>query len=177
MRNRYVIDTNILIAASAADPIHPADISATPSDPALRHEVWQWLDTFEQSNSRLVLDSEQHIYDEYCKKLKHSDFGIQVVISKWSKVAVDLVSVAYDENGHGVLPAELVPIIHDLADRKIVAAALASHEEFGEGCIAFAGDTDWHDWEQALLVQNVATEPVIEAWSRKKHAEKQARKQ
>ncbi len=56
MRDRYVVDTNVLIAASAADPVNPADIIATPTDPALRLEVWQWLDTFEKSDSRLVLD-------------------------------------------------------------------------------------------------------------------------
>ncbi|CAM5423376.1 hypothetical protein RLIN73S_06293 [Rhodanobacter lindaniclasticus] len=40
MRARYVVDTNVLIAASAADPINPKDIDATPNDPALRLKVW-----------------------------------------------------------------------------------------------------------------------------------------
>ena len=39
MRARYVVDTNVLIAASAADPVHPKDIDATPADPALRRKV------------------------------------------------------------------------------------------------------------------------------------------
>ena len=175
MRERYVVDTNVLIAASAADPVHPADIVATPTDPALRQAVWKWLDEFERSSCRLILDYENKIWDEYNKKLGHTDFGIQVVISKWSKCAVDNVTVVYDELGHGLLPATLTSVIHDLADRKMVAAALASHLDFGEGCIAFAGDTEWHDWEEALRVHDIVTEPIIEAWSRSKHAEKLAR--
>ena len=55
MRARYVVDTNVLIAASAADPVHPKDIDATPPDPLLRQQVWEWLDRFQQSDSRLVL--------------------------------------------------------------------------------------------------------------------------
>lgn len=175
MKERYVVDTNVLIAASAADPVHPSDIAATPTDPVLRQAVWAWLDAFERGNCRLVLDSENRIWDEYNNKLRHTDFGIQVVISKWSKCAVDNVAVEYDEHGNGLLPAMLEPVIHDLADRKIVAAALASYVDFGEGCIAFAGDTDWHDWEEALLAQKVDLEPIIEAWSRAKHSEKQKR--
>ncbi len=175
MRDRYVVDTNVLIAASAADPVNPADIDATPTDPALRLAVWHWLDAFERSDSRFVFDTANRIWDEYNNKLGFTDFGIQVVMSKWSKCAVDSVVVDYDKHGHGELPATLTPIIHDLADRKMVAASIASHAEFGEGCVAFAGDTDWHDWEEGLLAHDVLLEPIIEAWSRAKHAEKQAR--
>lgn len=94
---------------------------------------------------------------------------------KLSTAAVDNVSVDYDENGHGVLPATLASVVHDLSDRKMVAAALALHNCFGEGCVAFAGDTDWHDWEDDLRDHTVILEPIIEAWSRSKHAEKRRR--
>jgi hypothetical protein len=175
MRERYVVDTNVLIAASAADPEHPKDIDATPSDPGLRKEVWAWLDSFQRSSAHLVLDFGNKIYIEYTNKLGFNDFGIQVVMDKWSTAAVDNVFVTYDEDGNGVLPPTLAPVIHDLADRKIVAAAMASLSEYGEGCIAFAGDTDWHDWETALLEHQLLLVAIIEAWSRKKHAEKQLR--
>ena len=175
MRDRYVVDTNVLIAASAANPLHPADIAATPTDPALRYAVWEWLHAFEQSDSRLVLDQDNRIWDEYNNKLGHDDFGIQVVIAKWSNAAVDGVPVAYDQDGHGLLPEALEAVVHDRADRKMVAASLASHAAFGEGCIAFAGDTDWHDWETALQGQGLMLEPIIEEWSRAKHAEKQSK--
>ena len=175
MRARYVVDTNVLIAASAADPIHPKDIDATPRDPALRQQVWHWLDQFQQSSSCLVLDSDQKIYDEYCQKLGFNDFGIQVVMYKLSTSAVDDVPVDYDADGHGVLNEALSLVVHDAADRKMVAAAVASHELYGEGCVAFAGDTDWHDWEVDLTRHNVLLEPIIEEWSREKHAEKKKR--
>lgn len=177
MRTRYIVDTNVLIAASAADPQHPKDIDATPPDPALRQQVWAWLDAFQQSESRLVLDLAGAIYEEYTHKLGFNDFGRQVVMHKWSTAAVDDVPVDYDDQGHGVLPESLAGVIHDMADRKMVAAALATHTLHGEGCVAFAGDTDWHDWEEALHAHQVLLEPLIEAWSRRKHAEKQASKQ
>lgn len=175
MRDRYIVDTNVLIAASAADPTHPKDIDATPSDPKLRMRVWQWLSDFQGSTSRMVLDSANGIYDEYNKKLGFNDFGIQVVMHKWSTAAVDNVDVTYDEHGHGILQPPLHVVIHDDADKKMVAAALDSHRRYGEGCVAFAGDTDWHDWEGDLLASSVLLEPIIEDWSRQKHAEKQAR--
>ena len=175
MRDRYVVDTNVLIAASASDPTHPKDIDATPADPTQRIRVWQWLDAFQSSPSRMVLDLAGGIYDEYNKKLGFNDFGIQVVMHKWSTAAVDNVDVAYDEHGHGVLQPPLLAVIHDEADKKMVAAALDSHRQYGEGCVAFAGDTDWHDWEAELLANSVVLEPIIEDWSRNKHFEKQAR--
>ncbi|HMM73808.1 MAG TPA: hypothetical protein PKC22_16560 [Rhodocyclaceae bacterium] len=175
MKARYVVDTNVLIAASAADPTHPKDIDATPPEPELRAMVWKWLSEFEQSDSHLVLDLAGRIYDEYTGKLGFNDYGIQVVVHKWSTAAVDNVDIEYDADGYGVLPATLAAIVHDLDDRKMVAAALAAHAMFGEGCIAFAGDTDWHDWEEALTAHQVQLEPIIENWSRQKHAAKQHR--
>lgn len=175
MKDRYVIDTNVLIAASAADLSHPTDIDATPSDPKLRLQVWQWLDTFQCSSSRMVLDFAGGIFAEYTNKLGFNDYGIQVVMHKWSTAAVDNVDVEYDEHGHGVLPLQLLGLIHDDADKKMVAAALDSHRQYGEGCVAFAGDTDWHEWETELIANDVLLEPVIEDWSRQKFAEKQQR--
>ncbi len=81
MRERYVVDTNVLIAASAADPIHPKDIDATPVDPALRYAVWQWLDRFQQSESRLILDEVMKIFDEYNNK-DTANFHTRILFSK-----------------------------------------------------------------------------------------------
>lgn len=170
-----MVDTNVLIAASAAAPDRDGELDATPEDPALRLEVWAWLDQFQQSESRMVLDSAGKIFEEYQRKLGFGDFGTQVVMHKWSTAAVDNVDVAYDADGSGILPDALMPIVQDGADRKMVAAGLSSLKEFGEGCIVFAGDTDWHDWEADLLEHGLILEPIIEAWSRAKHAEKMKR--
>lgn len=170
---RYVVDTNVLVAASSADPSRPKDIDATPEDPAMRQIIWQWLTEFDESNSHLVLDEAGKIYDEYygCKDLGFNSFGIQVVMHKWSTAATDSVFVAYDSDGHGMLPATLAPTIHDTADRKMVAAALES-----KAPVAFAGDTDWHDWETVLRQHGVTLEPIIETWSRAKWKEKKRKK-
>ncbi len=175
MKPRYVVDTNVLIAASAADPQQQKDIDATPSDPGLRLQVWEWLDQFRSSDARLVLDTDSKIYEEYTNKLGFNDFGIQVVMHKWSTAATDDVSVHYDADGHGVLPASLAPVIHDLADRKMVAAALEAARVFDVAPIAFAGDTDWHEWEDSLVRHGIELEPLIEQWSRAKFAEKKLR--
>lgn len=175
MRDRYIVDTNVLIAASAGHPEEPKDIDATPDDPALLRMIWVWLYNFETSPTRLVLDQECKILDEYENKLSYNDYGIQVVMHKWSTALVDNVLVNYDEEGNGLLPKPLEATVHDLADRKMVAAAIASYEQFGEGCVAFAGDTDWHGWEEELLKHHVLLEPLIEDWSRAKYQEKMRR--
>ena len=126
MKLRYVVDTNVLIAASAVNAASPVAKDATPSDPALRMRVWAWLDEFRASSSRLVLDGQGGIKQEYSNKLGFNDFGRQVVIHKWSTNAVDQVDVSYDEHGDGVLDEPLQTVVHDCADRNMVAAALAT---------------------------------------------------
>lgn len=173
MRKRYVVDTNVLIAASAADPVHQTDIDATPEDPNLRLKVWRWLKEFGSGSTRIVLDMGEKIMQEYRNKLCYGDFGLQVVLKKWDTSAVDIVEITYDSNGDGCIPNELEPFVHDRADRKMVAAAVESKRLFGEGCIAFAGDSDWHGCEYNLFEFGLILEPIIEKWSRRKFEEKQ----
>lgn len=173
MKERYVVDTNVLIAASAVDPQHPKDIDTTPENPSLRFKIFCWLEQFRAAPSHLVLDDHCKIYKEYRNKLDDQDFGIQVVIHKWSTSAVDTVCVKYDANGHGCLPDTLAPTIHDREDRKMVAACLAALAAHGHCVIAFAGDSDWIGWENALQDHGVELEAIIEDWARQKYAEKQ----
>ncbi len=173
MRSRYVVDTNVLIAASAGNPQQHRPIEATPEDPTLRLAVWQWLKAFKESDSRLVLDGAGRIFEEYRHQLGFGDYGHQVVLHKWSTCASDVVEIAYDTDGNAVLPADLQPVVHDLADRKMVAACAEAIRVHGACWIAFAGDTDWHGWEQALSAHRIPLEPVIESWSRQKYAEKE----
>ena len=123
----------------------------------------------------MVLDTENKIYEEYNNKLGFNDFGIQVVMHKWSTAAVDSVNVEYDSEDNGVLPISLARVVHDLADRKMVAAALEAKRLHGEAPVAFAGDTDWHQWESALNKHGVELKPIIEAWSRAKFKAKKLR--
>ena len=172
MRARYVVDTNVLIAASAIDANSPIAREATPDDPDLRQKVWQWLSEFQQSESHLVLDGQGGIEGEYGRKLGFNDFGRQVVKHKWDTCAVDQVSVDYDENGDGILKEPLQTVVHDRADRKMVAAALDALATYGESTIAFAGDTDWHGWEPQLRAAGLCLEAIIPEWSTAKFAEK-----
>jgi predicted nucleic acid-binding protein len=166
---RHVIDTNVLIAASAADQGHPSSVDATPADPVLRLQIWQWLADFSDSNSHLVLDDTGAIAQEYQHQLDYNDFGIQVLMHKWSTGAVDLVEVIFDADGNAVLPPELMEVVHDVADRKFVAAALRAEQTLGVTPIVFAGDTDWHDWETVLQATGIHLQPLIEHWSRACH--------
>jgi len=183
VKNRYVIDTNVLIAASAAmaarkgQPLQPHHREVTPQDAALQEKILQWLIMFEQSEARLVLDYAGEINVEYHHKLDFYDYGIQLVMRKLSREQIDRVSVEYDADGNGIVPQPLDEIVHDLADRKMVAAAIEVLQFPGTSAIAFAGDTDWYDWETALLQTGLTLEPIIEKWSRAKYAEKTHRQE
>ena len=178
---RYVVDTNVLIAASAAmarrlgQPLLPHHREVTPEDPALQEQVLAWLEGFAASTAHLVLDSAGQINLEYHHKLDFHDYGIQVVMWKLSREEVDRVSVDYDADGNAFVPQPLDEVVQDLADRKMVAAALQALSLPGSSAIAFAGDTDWHDWEAELVRTGLTLQPIIPGWSRAKHAEKQHR--
>lgn len=169
---RYVVDTNVLIAASATNTASPLSRDATPDSPALRQQVHDWLDDFQQSDAHMVLDGQGQIDAEYHNKLNYQDFGLQVVLHKMSTNAVDQVHVDYDEDGHGILDEPLQSVIHDRADRKMVAAALDAIYWHQQCAIAFAGDTDWHGWETHLQAEGIELEPLIESWSRQKYQDK-----
>jgi hypothetical protein len=173
MKRHYVVDTNVLIAGSAGNPGESRPIEATPDDPVLQRRIFNWLVRFEEGDCRLILDYGGGILKEYRRSrfLDEGSYGLQVVLHKWND-ACDLVSVTYDADGNGVLPEELEKVVHDKSDRKMVAAALAARQEFGDGCVAFAGDSDWHEWEDSLVKHEVLLEPIVEEWSRRKHKEK-----
>lgn len=180
-KDRYVIDTNVLIAASAVHAVAHGNRLApqrevTPCDPALQRKVCRWLAGFENSASRLVLDIAGGINAEYHNKLEFNDYGIQVVMNKINRGQVDLVTVEYDENGDGIVPQPLDDVVKDLADRKMLAAALEALNLPGSSAIAYAGDTDWLDWELELIKTGLVLEPIIESWARAKHEAKQHRR-
>lgn len=176
--DRYVVDTNVLIAASAAmarqrgETLLPHHLEVTPADPALQARVLAWLEGFAASSARLVLDSAGAINIEYHRKLDFHDYGIQVLMWKLSRDEVDRVQIDFDADGSGIVPQPLDEVVQDLADRKMVAAALQALSLPGTSAIAFAGDTDWHDWEPDLTRTGLTLLPLIPDWSRVRHAEK-----
>ncbi len=172
---RYVIDTNVLIAASAADPSSSVAQDATPDDPTQRMIINEWLHEFANADTRLVLDGRGKILDEYSNKLKYSEFARQVVIEKMSKNAVDYVDIEYDEYGHAILEDSLAQFIHDLSDRKMVAAVLDAQTSCPPCFLANASDTDWYDWEEVLKENGIEVEQIIHDWAHAKWLEKKAR--
>ncbi len=178
---RYLVDTNVLIAASAAmarrrgTTLLPHHREVSPPDPALQEQVLCWLEGFAASPAHLVLDVAGAINIEYHHKLDFHDYGIEVVMAKLYRDEVDRVQVDYDHDGAGILPQPLDEVVHDLADRKMVAAALQALNLPGSSAIVFAGDTDWHDWETELTRTGLTLLPLLPDWSRTRHAEKQKR--
>jgi hypothetical protein len=92
---------------------------------------------------------------------------------KMSTSAVDFVDVLYDDDGHGYLDEPLASVVHDLADRKIVAAALEAITAYHECAVANAADTDWYDWQGPLDAAGIFVEQILPEWSRAKWQSKQ----
>lgn len=164
--SRCVIDTNVLIGASAVDLSSPSAREAIPEDPALRMKIRDWLESFSGSDARLVLDHQWRIRKEYNDNLNADfpDFGLLVVRHKWDTGATDEVDIEYDSHGHAKLEASLKKVVLDRSDRKFVAAALAANTEFGECALAFAGDSDWRPIMATLEANGLEMVDVIPEW-------------
>lgn len=165
-----VVDTNVLIVASAADDGSFFRPDATPVQEAdLRDDVLKWLQAFETDPERhVVLDYNWHICGEYQNKLTDQDYGWLAIMSKQDRGQVEWVDVQVDEGGYGLLEDHHAEVVHDMADRKMVAAALEA-QATGQTCqITVACDTDWIDWEDHLAGHGLNVEYLLEDWLRTK---------
>lgn len=178
MPESRVVDTNVLIVASAAHVTSPFPEDETPINEAeLRGRVLAWMEAFESDPQRhAVLDIDWHMCTEYKNKLTDQDYGWLALMHKLDKSEVAWVSIKVDEHGHAVLPATLVADVTDLADRKMVASALAVNDEVRPCKLTNACDTDWLDCDGALKAVKVETEHILEDWLRSKWSEKKAKK-
>ena len=166
MAESRVVDTNVLIVASAADDGSPFRPEATPvQEVALRQQVFEWLESFEHDSTRhAVLDYDWKICGEYQNKLTEQDYGWLVMMRKRDSNEVVWVGLEMDADGHAILPANLAVAVTDLADRKMVAAALAAIDS-GDVCkLTNACDTDWLDCGQALEDAGLEVEHLLEEW-------------
>lgn len=170
MADARVVDTNVLIVASAADDGSPFREDATPVEEAvLRQKVLDWLKAFEQDPERhAVLDWDWHICGEYQNKLTDQDYGFLALMSKRDHNQVVWVGLQVDHDGHAVLEDALSTAVTDLADRKMVAAVLAAGAEQHVCRLTNACDTDWLDCADALAAHGVDVEHLIEEWLRRK---------
>jgi hypothetical protein len=163
-----VVDTNVLIVASAADGGSPFRPEATPiEEAALRQQVLDWLTEFEQDPQRhAVLDYDWLICKEYQQKLTEQDYGWLALMTKYDRNEVVLVGLTTDTDGHAVLSPELATAVTDLADRKMVAAVIASRDHVSFCRLTNACDTDWLDCADALSDNNIDVEHLVEDWLR-----------
>ncbi len=166
MAEAQVVDTNVLIVASAADDGSLFRPDATPvQEAALRGQVLSWVVDFEADSSRhAVLDWDWHLCGEYRNKLSEQDYGWLALMAKRDRNEVIWVGLATDTNGHAVLPQVLADAVTDLDDRKMVAAVLAAGAE-GHGCqLVNACDTDWLDCGDVLAANGVTVNHLLYEW-------------
>ncbi|HAW84695.1 MAG: hypothetical protein A2087_13890 [Spirochaetes bacterium GWD1_61_31] len=76
---------------------------------------------------------------------------------------------------NNLLDSDLLALVRDLSDRKMVAAAHALAQQTGDETIANASDTDWYDWENGLKACGISIEQILPEWSLPKYLEKQKR--
>lgn len=155
-----IIDTNVLLVASAQHPGSPFEDSDVPE--VHMRIVLDWLMAFRKnSQCNIVLDHFWKIWEEYHHKMTGQDIGLMVVTEKLQLASVRFVDVEYDKNGHGCLPRGLENVIHDRSDRKFVAAALSDLTNGSRSKIINAIDSDWCDWEKALKRAGIIVQHLI----------------
>lgn len=181
--SRHVIDTNVLLVASAADEASPFPDDVTPvEEEEFRKIVLQWLIEFDSSDRHAVLDWDWTIVEEYRgenrrTKLTEQDYGMQVILKKFSEGEVFGFTLEWDEPDSAKIDDEnLSPVIHDHADRKMVAAVIAGGRRSGGCNLVNACDTDWYDWETDLEKADIEVHQVIgEEWCRPRWESKSRR--
>jgi len=161
-----VLDTNVLLVASAAHPFSPWD-DANHVPPDEQKKVFEWLAKFRTDSGRaIVFDDLFAIYEEYRHKLTDQDFGLQVVHEKM-QASLRQVDLEWDDDDHAIVPDAFQTF--DRSDRKFLAAALRDPENIA---IVNAADTDWLYFEKELEAAGVRVVHVIEAWLREQKASK-----
>lgn len=163
----HVVETNVLLVASAADPGSPFDDPPVPE--VERAVVLEWLRQFRDDRGRvLVRDRGSSIHAEYKSKLTEQDLGWLVYMHKlpWCR----FVDISTGSDGVPELPATFAAFHSD--DRKFLAVALADN---GGSTIVNASDTDWLAIETECSRHGVVIEQLIKPWLRSKLAEKEAR--
>lgn len=172
MTDARLVDTNVLIVASAADTASPFQPGNTPIQEKLhRDKVLGWLRDFEFDSTRhAILDWDWHICSEYCNKLNpEQDYGWLAMMAKRDHDQVVWVGLELDNDGHALLPPVLSSAVTDLADRKMIAAILAAQADQHACRLVNACDTDWLDCENVLIAEGVQAEHLLEfEWLRPK---------
>lgn len=165
-----LIDTNVMMAASAHAATEVRDV--TPTDPDQRECIHDWLDRFSSTAECWVLDAQDYIEDEYLRNLTGQDFAMQALLQKRSTGRVLLVDVQYEGfdrlNSVAVLPDRVAHVAWDPSDKKFVAAAIAVVEMGEPAQIVNASDSDWAAVKDALRTEGIEVLELLEEICQKK---------
>jgi hypothetical protein len=157
----FILDTNVLLVASAADPSSPFDDTHVP--PQETEIVFEWLAAFRSDTSqRMVWDEAWAIYAEYRHKLSDQDYGLRVLAEKMATAR--FVPIELDDDGSAKVPEEFRGF--DRSDRKFLAVALADTHR---SAIVNASDTDWLQIEREIHDEGVEVIHLIERWLRESY--------
>lgn len=156
----YLIDNNVMMAASAYQDGSALATRAEPLDPEYRHRIHKWLSAFERSDRKIVLDEDGLIRDEYEGQMRFNrstfeqEYGMLVLQAKIDRQQVEYVPIETELDGGDVIgkfPDHVVGITLDRADRKWIAAAHATYTYLETmPKIAYAAETDWYVIEAQL---------------------------
>ncbi|WP_435605855.1 hypothetical protein [Pseudomonas knackmussii] len=154
----YLVDTNVMLAASAVSELSNQAVRAMPQEIELRAMIYEWLADFDQSDRRIVLDEEGLVRDEYERNmpfnLREQEYGMQVLQSKLDRNLADYVPIdSLEANGEhiAVLDPAHEALVTDREDRKWVACALAAQILFNHvPPIVYGAETDWFIAEAQL---------------------------
>jgi hypothetical protein len=155
----YLVDTNVMLAASAVHELSNHAVRAMPQEIELREIVYEWLAGFDQSDRCIVLDEEGLVRDEYEQNMPFNmhgqEYGMQVLQNKLDKNLVEYVPInTLEANGEHIAVLEHAHevLVTDRADRKWVACALAAQILFDRvPPIAYGAETDWFIAEAQLM--------------------------
>jgi hypothetical protein len=169
----YLVDTNVMMAASAVLELSNLAVRAMPQEIELREKVYQWLAEFDQSSDRIVLDEEGLVQDEYDRNMPFNmhgqEYGMQVLQSKLDRSLVDYVPIeSLEANGEhiAILDPAHEALVPDREDRKWVACALAAKLLYGQmPPIVYGAETDWFIAEQQLTGIGLSFQRLLpDAW-------------
>ncbi len=154
----FLIDTNVMLAASALSDLSDVAVRAMPKEIELREMVYVWLADFDQSDRRVVLDEEGLIQDEYDRNMpfnmREQEYGMQVLQNKLDRSLVEYLPIeTLASNGEhiAVLEPAHEALVPDREDRKWVACALAAQILFEQSPpIVYGAETDWYIAEEQL---------------------------
>lgn len=148
----YLVDTNVMLAASAVQELSNLAVRAMPQEVELREMIFEWLAEFDQSDFRIVLDEEGLVRAEYDRNMPFNmhqqEYGMQVLQNKLDRNLVEYVPIdSLEANGEhiAVLAPNHEALVTDREDRKWVACALATqilHEKMPT--IVYGAETDWY---------------------------------